>query len=199
MAKKVIAIDVDDVLANSTEAFRRVVNDHLNVNLLPEDYRIEADYDKYYEQVWQQNGLGGKVNYTDFEPQMVEDQSHIQPHQDAQSVLGRLAKKYRLIIVTSRPATWRKATDRWLEQHFPDLFSEVLFTDETDGKSKGQLCKEYSAGWLIDDNVGHAQSAIDAGLEVVLFGDYGWHHKVPAHFHRCKTWALIEEYFDGRG
>jgi 5'(3')-deoxyribonucleotidase len=199
VAKGVIAIDVDDVLANSTDAFRKVVNERLNIKLSPDDYRIQADYDRYYEEVWEQNGLGNRVDYADFEPGMVQDQSHIQPHQGALPVLRKLAKTYRLIVVTSRPASWRKATDTWLERYFPDRFDEVFFTDEADGKTKGQLCKEYNAGWLVDDNVDHAQSAVDAGLEVILFGDYGWHHKAPAHFHRCHDWAAVQEYFDGWG
>lgn len=47
MSKETIAIDVDDVLANSTEAFRIVVNERFGINLSPEDYQIEADYPFY--------------------------------------------------------------------------------------------------------------------------------------------------------
>lgn len=199
MGRKVIAIDVDDVLANSTEAFRVLVNDHLKVNLSPEDYRIRADYDRYYEEVWERNGLSDRVNYADFEAGMIEDQSHIEPHGDAKRTLEKLAQCYKVIIVTSRPVSWRKATEKWIERHFPNIFSAILFTEETHGKTKGQLCKEYGADWLIDDNVEHAQSALDENIEVILFGNYGWHHKAPLHMHRRGTWKEVLEYFDGRG
>lgn len=196
--KKTIAIDIDDVLADSTDALRLVVNKRLNLDLSPEDYRIEADYPKYYESVWQQNGIGGKITYAELESGMIQDQSHIVPHRDARLALRELAKRYRLIVMTSRPASWRKATERWLRRYFPDTFEEILFTEETDGKSKGWLCNKCGADWLIDDNVEHAQSAIDAGVEVILFGDYGWHHKVPPHMHRRRSWKQVLEYFDGR-
>jgi len=199
MDKPVIAVDIDDVLADSTEALRLEVNDRLKVELTAEHYKIPGDYRRYYESIWKRHGLESRINMKDLDPRMAEDQSHIEPNQQAEEVLRRLSERYSLIVVTSRPATWRKATERWLERHFKDMFSQILFIEETEGETKGRLCREHDADWLIDDNVEHAQSAVDEGLEVILFGDYGWHHKVPAHFHRCKNWRQVLEYFNARG
>jgi uncharacterized HAD superfamily protein len=120
------------------------------------------------------------------------------PHA-ALNTLKKLAGRYRLIVVTSRPPSWRKATERWLEEHYPGIFSQVFFTRQSDGvdhETKGDVCEQHGADWLIDDNVEHAMSAHEKGIEVILFGDYGWHHTVPPHFTRCKTWADVLEYFD---
>jgi 5'(3')-deoxyribonucleotidase len=202
MAKSIIAVDVDDVLADSTDALRRVVNERLSTNLSPEDYRVKGDYWQYYETVWQKNGLTDRISLDDLEPMMIENQSHVEPHESAIDVLQELSKGYHLIVVTSRPPSWRRATEKWLEVHFPGIFGQIFFTrqsDDVDHETKGELCKEYGAKWLIDDNVEHAQSAADQGIDVVLFGNYGWHHKAPTHFHRCKNWTEVLEFFDARG
>jgi 5'(3')-deoxyribonucleotidase len=201
MAKRIIAIDVDDVLANSSDALRRVVNERLNINLSSENYRIQADYWSYYETVWQQNGLASRISLADLEPMMIKNQAHVMPHDNALQALQKLSEHYRLIVVTSRPPSWQPATEEWLNEHFPDVFSDMVFTcgsHETVHRSKGQLCAENGVTWLIDDNVEHAQSAVDQGLEVILFGDYGWNQKAPRHIHRCKNWREIEGYFDGQ-
>ena len=156
--KQTIAIDIDDVLADSTEALRIEVNDRLQINLSPEHYKVAGDYNRYYANIWKQHGIEDRIKMADLE-----------------------------------------ATDFWVDQHFPDTFDQILFTEESDGKTKGQICRKYGASWLIDDNVEHAQSAVDAGVEIILFGDYGWHHKAPPHFHRCRDWAQVLEYFDARG
>lgn len=203
MAKKTIAIDIDDVLADSTEALRLVVNKRLGVNLSPEDYQIPGDYWNHYEEVWAKHGLGDRINLDDLEPMMVVNQAHVSPNDGALRALTGLSQRYILIIVTSRPLAWRAATERWLDKYFPGVFNKVLFTENTNDPeqhiSKGQICAENNASWLIDDNVDHAQSAVDEGIDIILFGDYGWHHKVPAHFHRCKNWMQVQEYFDAWG
>jgi 5'(3')-deoxyribonucleotidase len=203
MRKQIIAIDIDDVLADSTDALRRVVNERLGVNLKPEDYHIQnEDYWNHYVTVWKSHGLEGKITLDDLEPMMVASQSHVFPHNQALKTLQNLKKRYELIIVTSRPPSWRPATEKWLGEHFPNIFGRILFTRESkDSKhtSKGEICANNNVDWLIDDNVEHAQSAADMGIEVILFGDYGWHHKVPPHFQRCKTWRTVLEYFDAQG
>lgn len=202
MGKPIIAIDIDDVLADSTDALRRVVNERLGVNLTPEDYLIKGDYWGHYEEVWRRNGLEGRISMGDIEPMMIMNQSHVLPHDGAKRALETLSHDYELIIVTSRPPSWRNASRRWLDDHFPGIFSTILFTRrlvDSEHVSKGRICADKGVSWLIDDNVEHAQSAVDEGLEIILFGDYGWHHKVPPHFHRCKDWQQVLEYFDARG
>lgn len=203
MRRQTIAVDIDDVLANSTEALRREVNRRLGVNLRPEHYLVPSDhYWNYYESVWSTHGIDGQITMDDLDPQMKADQSHIVPHKNAQEVLLRLAAKYRLIIITGRSSEWREATEAWLEWHFPGVFSDLLFGEGKEGiarKSKGDLCIESGADFLIDDNVEHATSAKNSGVEVIVFGNYGWQHGMPAHMTHCKDWKAVLEYFDERG
>ena len=200
MSKGVVAVDIDDVLANSTEALRIVVNKHLKVNLLPEHYQIPGDYWSHYEEVWKRHGLEKRISLSDIEPMMEVNQSHVYPYDGAFQTLKFLSKYYELIVITSRPPSWRLATEQWLDANFSGLFKEVLFTrnsKDSDHKSKGQLLVEHNASWLIDDNVEHALSARDKNIKVILFGNYGWHHKAPVNMMRCKDWSAVREYFGG--
>lgn len=202
MKKPIIAIDIDDVLAQGTESLRQEVNRRLGVNLLPEHYQIPGPYWQYYETVWEQHGLADRISMEELNPQMVKDQSHVLVFEEAKDVLKKLSEKYRLFVVTARNVEWETATRRWLSSHFPDVFADIYFAGDHGGnQTKGELCVEIGAEWLIDDNVGHAQTALEQGIKVVLFGDYGWHKNIEIHedIVRCKDWPAVLEYFDGIG
>lgn len=57
MKRQIIAIDVDDVIADSTEVTRLVVNKNLGIDLQVEHYRVPGDFNNYYEDVWRAHGL----------------------------------------------------------------------------------------------------------------------------------------------
>lgn len=200
--KPIIAVDIDDVLALSTDSLRQVVNAHLDVDLPPEAYDIPADYWGYYEVVWRANGLGDRVSLDVIDPQMKIDQSHVMPMPGAFAALYQMSQEYDLVVVTARSSTWAKATSLWLEKNFPGIFSQVLFAEGFEGiqkKSKGTLCTEIGASWLIDDNIEHAVSALEMGLGVIVFGKYGWHHAgIPDGVLACKDWAEVGAYFNAR-
>jgi FMN phosphatase YigB (HAD superfamily) len=197
MAEKLITVDIDDVVADSTEAFRVAVNEHTGANLTPEDYKVpHRDYHEYYEHVWKSHGLN--VIYDEISLPMQIDQSHVALIAGAKRALGELAKRYRIAFVTSRSISWEDATHLYIGAEFNDLNAGVYFTNKQAGISKGQVCRELGASWHIDDNPEHCQSVLDEGIQAILFGEYGWHHKIPTGAIHCKNWQEVEEYFDGR-
>jgi 5'(3')-deoxyribonucleotidase len=202
MKMPIIAIDVDDVLADSTESVRRQVNKKLGLNLQPEHYKVPGDYWGYYETVWATHGLSDQITIETLDTDMTIDQSHILPYVGANKVLRRLAKHFELVVTTSRNADWEAATIAWLDSNFPGVFKRVIFTDSVHNpgqKSKGEICHEIGASWLVDDNVEHAKTALEQGVSVVLFGEYGWHHTghtLPDHVLRCKSWIELGTYFE---
>ena len=202
MKKPIIAVDIDDVLALSTDSLRQVVNAHLGVDLPPEAYDIAADYWGYYDVVWAANGLNGQVSLDVIEPQMKIDQSHVEPIPGALAALSQMKQSYDIVVVTVRSSNWSRATDVWLQKNFPSIFNEVYFAEGFEGiqkKSKGALCAEIGASWLIDDNIEHAVSALELGMNVIVFGNYGWHHKgIPDGVVACKDWVEVGAYFDAR-
>lgn len=197
--RPIIAIDLDDTLADSTEALRLLVNERLDANLTADDYRVEGQYWGYYERVWGQHGLTA-ASHDDFSAEMVVDQMHVPLLPGASFAVARLLKRFRVIFVTARDASWEEATRRWITNHFSEESFELYFTENhktVNAKTKGQLCRELGANLLIDDNVQHCQSAIDQGLDAILFGDYGWHVDAPTEITRCRNWPAVLEYLDG--
>jgi len=194
--KKILAIDIDDVLSDSTDALRRVVNDLLSISLSSEDYRsIEADYWGYYEAVWEKFGAADRFSFDAVEAQMVHDQSHVQPIAGAVDAVAMLADEYEVVLVTSRNPRWKTETKRWVDMHFKSLTSELYFVHElSDDKTKGYLCSDLGVSALIDDNPEHCMSAIDVGVDAVLFGEYGWSYSAPKELAKCSGWSEIKDH-----
>lgn len=199
MSKETIAVDIDDVLADSTEAYRIRVNEQTGALLSSEHYRVEGEYWGYYERIWRQHDLA--VDIDELDQEMIEDQSRIPLLPGAELALGQLLVKFQLVLVTARNPLWETSTRKWLEQHFgettPDLFFSEAHSDPAK-RTKGQICKELGATWLIDDNPQHCQSAMDEGVTPILFGSYGWHYEVPADIQKCETWQEVLEFFESR-
>ena len=193
--KKTIAIDIDDVIADSTESMRLLVNERTGANLTQDHYRQAGEYRRYYERVWREHGLADQLDFNKLYAEMGIDQSNIPLLSGADSAISELSKKFHIVIVTARDNFLEVATRKWFKQRFDNENVELYFCDnQTDSRTKGQLCKELGAELLIDDNPGHCQSALDEGVKAILFGSYGWHTFVPEGVVNCKTWAEVQEY-----
>lgn len=201
MLRPKIAIDIDDTIAESTEAYRKRVNDKFGINLQPEHYRKNygGAYWNYYEQVWLEHGVRDLIDVDGLHHEMNFDQSHIPLLPGAEFAISQLKKKYDIVLVTARDPVWEVATRAWLTSQFGDDTPELYFSEShrRDGaKTKGQICKEIGASWLIDDNVQHCQSAQDEGIGAILFGRYGWHYEIPDSIINCQDWQSVLEYFE---
>ncbi|HSH56309.1 MAG TPA: hypothetical protein VK983_05830, partial [Candidatus Limnocylindrales bacterium] len=85
MKREKIAFDLDDVLANSTDSLRLVVNERMGVGLKREDYLVPGDYSQYYERVWKRHGV--VVSFDDLFQEMEVDQMHVPVYEGAQETL----------------------------------------------------------------------------------------------------------------
>src|SRR6478609_10025359 len=179
MTKQVIAIDIDDVVADTTDALRILVNERTGANLTTEHYHNigGGDYWSYYERVWATHGLAEQINFDDFAAEMIVDQSTVPLLPGAEFALHELSNKFHIVFITARDKAWEAATRQWFIDHFEKDDLELYFCElrtNAKAKTKGQLCKELGAEYLIDDNVDHCRSAINEGVEPILFGRYGW-------------------------
>jgi 5'(3')-deoxyribonucleotidase len=203
MTKKLIAIDIDDVLADTTEALRLHVNERYNVDLQPEYYLIDGEYRGYYERVWEQHGLHEEGIFDSFRDRLIKQDVEVKPIPSAQFGIGELLKKFNIIFVTARSSKWEEATRGWFNTYFKDkdiklYFSNGISLSDQNAKTKGEICKELGASYLIDDNTEHCQSAIDQGIGAILFGNFGWQRHLPNGAVKCEDWPAVLEYFDGR-
>ncbi len=194
-----IAIDIDDVIAESTNALRLLVNERTGADLTREHYMVEGEYRGYYSRVWQEHGLSDKISFEQVAAEMAIDQSHVPLLPGASFAVHELSKRFHIILITARDPIWEKETRRWFKDHFAQDDIEVYFIGyhKTDtSKTKGQLCRDLGASLLIDDNPEHCQSVIDEGIKAILFGEYGWHTTIPKEAIICKDWPAVMEYIN---
>jgi 5'(3')-deoxyribonucleotidase len=198
--KPIIAVDIDDVIPESTEAFRKVVNAHAGFDLRPEHYKIEGSYWGYYDQVWKTHGVAELVDRDQLMHQMHVDQSHVPLLPGSAYAIGRLQQNFTIVLVTARDPKWQGATSNWLSEQFGTSVPALYFSEAHRGvegsKTKGEICRELGAQWMIDDNPGHCQTVLDCGVTAILFGEYGWHIDIPVGTVRCKDWQVVLEYLD---
>lgn len=197
MPKPVIAIDIDDTIADSTESVRLLTNQRTGSSLGPEVFRAEGEYWGYYDRIWREHQLEGQMSFKDYSDEMIEDQSRIPLLPGALFAIKELSKTYRIVLITARDPSWEKATRTWLREQLADIEVDLyLSTSHRDvkGLSKGELCASLGADVLIDDNVEHCMSAIESGLNAILFGEYGWQYTASKDLKRCRNWqAVLEE------
>jgi 5'(3')-deoxyribonucleotidase len=194
MTKPVIAVDVDDVLAVHAEEVIDFSNKVYGTNLTIEDYD-----DKHWTVMWQIERKESEERTRAFHDARMNTLSVIA---GADKVLQGLAQKYTLVVVTARPPYLEEVTRTWLGQYYKNLFSDYRFVNawglhNQKTVSKAEVCSQIGAQYLIDDSLKHASLAANAGIQVLLYGDYPWLRGVSlrANMVRVKTWNEIGKYF----
>jgi len=205
MAKNrgIIAVDIDDVVADTTEALRVVANKIDGVDLSSQDYLVDGEYWGYYERVWANHRVDHLVSFNLLHDDMAVDQNHVQIIPGAKEAITKLHETFKVVAVTSRSVEWIEKTKGWVNNNFPGVFEDIIFVhhDENDGRTKGDACLDVGAQWLIDDNFEHCQSALEKGVTALLFGDYGWNRRYHGDksIKHVKNWQEVLEYFDAQG
>lgn len=197
--KKIIAFDIDDVVANTSEAVRVWVNEQTGKELSAEDYYIDtdADYWHYYGAVWKKHGI--ELDLNKYLSIFSESQEGITMMPGAKEAFDELRENFRIVFVTSRDSATNDATQKWF---LDNLGYEVVVHFASAGHhvygmhapSKGEIVKSLGASVLFDDNPEHVKSALDHGVDGVLFGHYGWQQKTPVKMRNIKDWAGVLEY-----
>lgn len=196
-SKPVIAIDVDDVLADSAQGFVEFSNQRWGTHLTVEDY------DERWSKMWgvdiEEERRRAHVIYN---AKVVKGFKHFE---EAIPVLTRLKSHYKLVITTSRSKFVEKETLVWLNTHYADIFDAIYlsgFYDELKEHShkhtKAELCQEIGASYLIDDHPKHCLAASEVGMKCLLFGDYSWNRdsKITNNMKRVASWKEVEKFFD---
>ena len=100
--------------------------------------------------------------------------------------LALLAQTHTLVAVTSRWGSQVERTEPWLAANFPGLFRAVRFSHNpipgvaSPGRpSKAELCHELGASVIIDDSLAFANECAGRDLAVILI-DYPWNRGAVA-------------------
>lgn len=198
--KPIIAVDVDDVLKDTSQQIVEFSNLKWGTNLKVEDYT------EHWASMWEVD----HKEATQREEEVLLSIVGGDPlAEDVADILRRLSERFTLIVTTSRSKVISQDTHEWLELHFKDIFSSVNFAGIWDGEgdgslklkaTKASLLKQLGADYLIDDHPKHCLAAAEKGIEAILFGEYPWNKldHLPPGVSRCKNWKAVEEYFDAR-
>ena len=199
MTKKIIAIDIDNVLALSVEAEIKFSNERWGTSFAAHDFNEDL------ASMWQVTHEEAEERWVEFLSTDPMRSYGVIP--TAKAALEKLKKDHVLLAVTSRRTFLRPITQEWLDSNYPNVFKKLHMAGIFgEGKkdahllTKAEILEEIGAAYLIDDQLKHCEGAVSVGVEAVLFGDYSWnkHAKLPTGITRCQTWADVLEYFNER-
>ncbi|KIY47070.1 hypothetical protein FISHEDRAFT_46044 [Fistulina hepatica ATCC 64428] len=184
----VIAVDLDDVLSQTNEDLAKWHNETYDTNM-----DLSLFYYYYY---WKNPYWGTPLQTLEkvtryYAEERIFQTEPIPGARHGLSILRRMG--CRLIVVTARSPEFEARSRVWLQQHFPDIFDNIVCTgqfrnamskdaDVTAKLSKAEVCAELGARVLIDDSAENALQVVKAKHiqqpYVLLFGDYEWNRRV---------------------
>ncbi len=200
MSRPVIAVDIDDVLADSARGFVEFSNKRWGTKLGVDDYL--EDWAKMWELEQDQAQMRAQDMY---DPDVIGNFKH---DESALAVLLTLKKDYKLVITTSRARLVQKDTSDWLNRHYKGIFEAIHhagfydnYTANSTKMTKAELLKSIGADYIVDDHPKHCFAAAEAGMQAILFGNYKWNRdikKLPPRITRARNWQEVLEYFNDK-
>ena len=184
-----IAIDIDEVLADTLNHFIFLYNQKFKTSFKRDDF--------YTFDWWEVLGLE-KDRFKAIYEKMVAQGffQNIQTIKGAQDGVKELQKDYSLAIVTGRPKSMTEITKAWLAKNFAGSFSQFYFTKEVilgpNKKPKHDICQQIGAKVILEDEFEFAEDCAQGHIQVLLF-DNPWNRafKMPSYMIRVYSWEDI--------
>ncbi|MCA9358828.1 hypothetical protein KC926_01330 [Candidatus Kaiserbacteria bacterium] len=167
-----IGIDIDDVIADFIPTLALYYNRIYDAELTKEDF---TSYD--FWNVW-----GGDIHRAvEIVDAMFADPTFceaIPPISDSFDSLDSLKESgAELFAITGRRDNAIRPTELWIEDHFPNVFTSLHFTNSycQKGKSvnKSVICSKLGVEIIVEDNLKHALDCAGNGVDVLLY-DTPW-------------------------
>jgi len=138
MSKKILAVDIDEVLSSLLSEIIRWHNEKYK-----SAYKVDDFFSYDYWNVWggtRQQAIEKVDNFA-----KSGGFAKLPVIEGSQEAIKKLKNKYKIFSVTSRRNDFKDDTYKWIERNFPDCFEEVLFGNHYDLSgdktlSKSQLC-----------------------------------------------------------
>ncbi len=75
-----------------------------------------------------------------------------------------------LHVVTARHSDLREYTQKYIQKHFPNIFTEIYFADHftENHRKKSEICEEIGATLLIDDSIENALDCAENDIQAIL-------------------------------
>ena len=174
--KKPIAIDCDDVLAETIDALLEYYNYNINGKSITRNDVIAHEFDNIKA-----------YNYS-FEERYKKDLDFFLNHDALYKIKPVIGSKekllkfkemwHRLYMVTGRPDELKQHTYDWVEMHYPNLFEDIYFLnlDKVDGIPKSEICLKLDVEFLVDDDIRFARDVAEKWIKVYLL-DKPWNRE----------------------
>lgn len=183
-----IAVDVDNILADDVGAFCRYHNAKYKTNLKREQF-----FSWHWWTVMKEPREEVIKKHSDFLKTIYFKDMPLIP--GAKKGVAALKEKHDLVILTGRPKRIVDITKKWLNKNFGNAFKELYCTDYhlfNDGKlNKGIIIRKHKIRVLIDDFIEHGEEC-PSSTQVLLFNS-PWNQKEKLHnnFTRVYSWPEI--------
>ncbi len=166
--KDKLGIDLDDVLLSCNASLAVFHNSRYGTN-----YGIEDVTTWDLENVWgctKEEAIRRVYEWFDSD---AHDES--EPVSGSIDATLELSIQYELHIITARHSRTRVKTQKWIDRHFPQVFSGLHFTNhfENGARLKSEVCREIGARLLFDDSLANSKDVASDGMTGILF-DYPW-------------------------
>lgn len=185
----IIAIDLDDVLSETTASIIKYHNSRYGTTLKIEDFYC-YDWNKIWGGTWEE----AMQKWHDFT--QTDEFQNLPTVTGASDAIKKLSKENKLIIVTSRLEHLEKDTVKWIDKFFPQIFKDIYVNKHassgTTRYTKSEICKKINATILIEDNLEYAKDCCSNNIEVLLFNRPWNQNKIPNKSTRVFSWKDIQ-------
>ena len=200
-----IAIDIDDVISPFGDTFLEYYNKKFHTSLSNDDFLEAGEWKNFYETAMCKifDTPDSEELYRNRFVEYLSTDAHAQGQKIPESTkqaLRRLREQFRLVVITARDESLSERTSAWINSELPDVFEDIYYVGNwrVEQKiTKAEVCLQVGAEYLIDDNAEHCNIAQQAGVQGILFGDYGWSQNSVADegVVRLKDWDEVETFF----
>ncbi len=190
MEKKRIGVDLDDVLLDFNTSLAFFHNEKYGTSYTRDEI---VSFDLGH--TW--NVPPAEVRRRVFEFFESDTHAHANPVPGAQVAIAKIAEMHEIFIVTAKSDALAEITNRWLLEHYGDVFAGVHFTNQFQGtavKTKADVCEELGVALFVDDHIGNLHEIAEKNIATYLF-DTPWnrHEATPPHIERVHSWDEVLE------
>ncbi|MBW4061363.1 hypothetical protein HJC99_02215 [Candidatus Saccharibacteria bacterium] len=188
MAKPVIAIDIDEVLAPFNERILAHYNRIDGTSIEAHEYGGLVDF----EDLWHIPRAEAIVRFEEYHRH--GHSGRHEPMDESIAAVSELKQHFELVVITSRQLEFQTVTTEWVKRHYPGIFRDVhlanYWDEDRPRSTKAAICQQSHAQVLIDDDLKYVTEAAEAGLRGILFGDYSWNQAgtLPQGVTRVHNW-----------
>jgi uncharacterized HAD superfamily protein len=173
----VIAIDVDDVLADSASAANAWFNATYGTTHQLSDYITPR-----YDSIWSKSGVSANEAF----PEYLKSAQFaaLKPLPGCADTLRELSQEHTLHVITSRHDDMLELTHSWIDEHFSGIFESITLTnhnwdpDAVQQLTKLEVCQQLGAEVIVEDNPTFVSEIVAAGIPVIM-REMPWNRDLP--------------------